>query len=91
MVGVWGDVQELLEANMETFKMYAEEVDIGHLEAIRREDRAAYEAGTSPAQPFAGMKPGDPVPEEAARGFGKNGKKKPRNKRRGRAGPRTGV
>lgn len=91
MVGVWGDVQELLEANMATFKSYAEAVDIGHLEAIRKEDRAAYKAGTSPAQSRVGIKPGEPVPEEAPRGFGKNGKKKPRNKRRGRAGPRTGV
>lgn len=86
MVGVWGDVNELLEANMATFKAYAEAVDIAHLESIRREDRAAYMAGESPGG-RAAMRPGEPVPEEAWRGFGKNGKPKPRNKRRGRGGP----
>ena len=89
MVGVWGDVQELLEANMATFKGYAEAVDIAHLEAVRKQDRAAYMAGTSPKEARASMRPGEPMPaEEAPRGFGKNGKKKLKNKRRGRSGPR---
>ncbi len=82
MVGVWGDVNELLESNLAAFKSFAEQVDIEHLEAVRKEDRAAYMAGSNPPEAYAPMTPGGPVdPDKAGRGFGaKNGKKKGRKR-----------
>lgn len=87
MVGVWGDVNDLLESNMATFKSFAEQVDIAHLEAVRKEDRAAYMAGSNPPEAYAPMTSGGVVEEEGGgRGFGSVGKKGKDKRRRGRDG-----